>query len=201
MTAPPFGGHDGGIRVGGTDHEVGHAPIGSPNDPPVRFSHLLNPVVTLLVCPGQVLPDAIFQGDGEWDGSHDRGFTGSSGGCLHLVRWCHLVTDRLWTRCSILAGGWAQLHISRWLWSFFPFRGEEFSQMFFDCKAWLDRVHRGVRIDFGSVNIELFSPDQSCLLALIDNGLKETTKDLHPIARTDTGEAGMVGKRLAKVIP
>jgi len=52
-----------------------------------------------------------------------------------------------------------------------------------------------------SINIKFLAPDQTGSLALIDNGLKETTKDLYPIARTDTGEARMVGKRLAKVIP
>ncbi len=64
MPSLPFGGHDGGILVSRTDYEVGHAPIGAPHDLPVWFSHPLDPVVTLLIGLGQVLPGSVFQDGG-----------------------------------------------------------------------------------------------------------------------------------------
>src|SRR5439155_6437717 len=48
--------------------------------------------------------------------------------------------------------------------------------------------------------IELFAPDQSCLLALVDNGLKEATEQLDAIALTNTRETRMVGQRLIQIV-
>jgi hypothetical protein len=42
--------------------------------------------------------------------------------------------------------------------------------------------------------------EQMCQLALLDNGLEETTENLDAVARANTGETGMVGKRLAQVV-
>ncbi len=43
-------------------------------------------------------------------------------------------------------------------------------------------------------------PTQSRRLTLFHNRLKEATKDLHPIARANAGQARMVGKWLVQVI-
>ena len=71
MASIPFGEHDGSIRIGGADHEVSHASIGSPDDLPVRFSHLLDPVGTLLIGRRPVVSEGIFQGGRQLNGSHD----------------------------------------------------------------------------------------------------------------------------------
>ncbi len=71
MASLPFGGHDGGIWIGRTDHEVSHAPIAAPHDLPIRFSPLLDPVMTLLIGRGQVLTERSFQGSRQLHRSHD----------------------------------------------------------------------------------------------------------------------------------
>src|SRR6266849_7700250 len=129
MTSLPFGGHDRRIRIGGTDHEVGHAPIGSPNDLPVWFSHLEGPVMTPLVCLGQVLSESIFKENRKWDGDHDRGFTDRNGRHWCLAGWSGLFTDCLWRRGSRLAFGEGWPRMSCTLWLFFSPSGEEFPQM------------------------------------------------------------------------
>ena len=95
--------------------------------------------MTLLIGPGYVLPNGVFQRDRKWDGDHDPRFTSSSGRCLSLVPWRHLDTDRPSRRSSSITWkeGWLPIS-SRF---FFPFRGEERSQMRIDGKAWLDRVY------------------------------------------------------------
>src|SRR6266446_1178148 len=200
MASLPFGGHDGGIWVGRTDHEVGHAPIGSPNDLPIWFSHPEGPVMTLLICLRQLLSESIFNENRKWDGGSNPGFADRGGRRWYLARWHFLFTDRLWRRGSSFACGEGWLCISSTLWPFFPFCGEESSQMFLDRKARLDRLHRGIGIHFGSVNIELFSPDQLLLLALLHNGLKEATEDIDSIALTNTGQTGMIGQWLAQIV-
>jgi hypothetical protein len=49
MPSLPFDRHGSGIRVGGTDHEISHAPIGTPYDLPIRFPSLEGPVGALFI--------------------------------------------------------------------------------------------------------------------------------------------------------
>ena len=55
MSSLSFDRHDSRIRVGGTDHEVSHAPIGAPYDLPIRFAPLLDPVVTRFIALSEFL--------------------------------------------------------------------------------------------------------------------------------------------------
>ncbi len=73
--------------------------------------------------------------------------------------------------------------------------------MSFDIKAWFEGIQGGIGFHFGAIDVEFLAPDQTSLLALLHNRLKEAAKDLHSVALTDAGQAGMIGKRLAKVIP
>src|SRR5216683_123906 len=201
MASFSFGGHDRSIWVGRTDHEVSHAPIGAPNDLPVRFSSLLDPVMTLLVCLGQVLAESSFNENRKWDGGRDSGFTDRGGRHWYLAGWNCLFMDHLWRRgFSFICGeGW--LPINSKLWLFFLFRGEQFSQMLLYHKARLDRLHCSIRIHFRGISVELLAPDQTGLLALADNGLKEAAKHLNTIAGTNARQARMIGKRFVQVIP
>src|SRR5216683_7685776 len=94
MASFSFGGHDRSIWVGRTDHEVSHAPIGAPNVLPVRFSSLLDPVMTLLICLGQVLTESSFNENRKWDRSRDSGFTDGGGRHWCLAGWSCLFMDR-----------------------------------------------------------------------------------------------------------
>src|SRR5258706_5422474 len=69
-----------------------------------------------------------------------------------------------------------------------------------DGKTRLHRVTRGVSLYFRGIDIEFSSPDQPCLLALLDNLLEEATKHLHAIAFTDTSEAGMIWQGLVQIV-
>ena len=90
MASLPFGGHDSGIWIGRTDHEVSHAPIAAPHDLPIRFSPLLDPVMTLLIGRGQVLTERSFQGSRQLHRSHDGRGTGAGERHLCLVGCSHL---------------------------------------------------------------------------------------------------------------
>jgi len=76
---------------------------------------------------------------------------------------------------------------------FFCLSTEEMSKMRLNKKAGFDRFSGGIGLYFGAIKVQLFAPHQSFLLALLHNGLKETSEDLHAIALTDTGQAGMIG--------
>ncbi len=69
-----------------------------------------------------------------------------------------------------------------------------------DGKARFDQFHRSVRLPFGRVHRELFAPDQSCLLALVDDGLKEATEELDARALMNRRETRMVGQRLIQMV-
>src|SRR5258708_13965468 len=69
-----------------------------------------------------------------------------------------------------------------------------------DRKARLERVLSGIGCYLSPIEVQLFPPHQSCLLALLHNLVKEAAKDLHPVASANTRETRMVGKRLAEVI-
>src|SRR6266487_2860199 len=73
--------------------------------------------------------------------------------------------------------------------------------MSFNSKAWLEGGDSSIRLDFRCISIQLFSPHQPCLLALIYHCLKEATKHLDPVACADTRQAGMIRQRLAQVVP
>jgi|SRR5215469_15894347 len=51
------------------------------------------------------------------------------------------------------------------------------------------------------IAVQFLPPNQSHLLALIDDGLKEAVEQLHTIASADTRQARMVGQLLVQVIP
>src|SRR5271167_1707605 len=53
---------------------------------------------------------------------------------------------------------------------------------------------------YGGSQAQRTTPHQSRRLTLFHNRLKEATKDLHPIARANAGQARMVGKWLVQVI-
>ena len=72
--------------------------------------------------------------------------------------------------------------------------------MLLDGKARLDRIQGGIDVHFRSIHIELLAPDQTRLLALIDNGLEEATKQLHTIAAANAREARMIGEWLIQVV-
>ncbi len=50
------------------------------------------------------------------------------------------------------------------------------------------------------VSIQLFSPNQPCLLTLIDHRLEETTKRLDSLACADARQAGMIRQGLVEII-
>src|SRR5262245_36977240 len=70
-----------------------------------------------------------------------------------------------------------------------------------DRKARLERVLSGIGCYLSPIEVHLFPPHQSCLLALLHNLLKEAAKDIDPVALTDAGQAGMIGKRLTQIVP
>jgi len=74
-------------------------------------------------------------------------------------------------------------------------------QMRIDIKARLERVLSRIGCHLGTIEVQLFAPHQSCLLALLHNCLKELAKDVDPITFADTGQTRMVWQRLAQIIP
>src|SRR5207245_1122168 len=54
--------------------------------------------------------------------------------------------------------------------------------------------------NLGTVEEELFSPDQPGLDAQLDDSLEEAPKNLEPVALADAGEAGVIGQGLVQVI-
>src|SRR5258708_26787487 len=53
---------------------------------------------------------------------------------------------------------------------------------------------------FGALNIQLSTPNQPCLLALLDNGIKEATEEFDSIAGPNTCQTRMVWQWLSQVI-
>src|SRR5690242_17943939 len=82
----------------------------------------------------------------------------------------------------------------------FSLRTEQVAQVCLDSKAGFDGLFAGVGCHFGSINVQLFSPNESSVLALFDNRFKEATKNIDPKPFTNTGETGMIRKRLTQVI-
>lgn len=70
-----------------------------------------------------------------------------------------------------------------------------------DGKPRRERIEGGIGLYLGRIEVELATPDQSRLLALLDNGLKESPKDRQAVAQADARERRMVGQRLVEVVP
>ena len=68
-------------------------------------------------------------------------------------------------------------------------------------KARGERIQVGVGVDLRAINVQLSTPDQLLLLALLNDGVEEAAKDVDPIAFTDTGETRMIGQGFPQVIP
>src|SRR6266436_5819807 len=77
---------------------------------------------------------------------------------------------------------------------------EQVVQMSVDEEAWFERCLRGIGLDLRTINVQFLTPDQSRLLALLHNGLKETPKGFHPITVAYPGQARMIGERLIQII-
>jgi hypothetical protein len=76
------------------------------------------------------------------------------------------------------------------LWLSFLSRREQFSQVRIYGKTRLDRIQGGIGMHLGGIHKQFLAPDQSCLLTLVDNGLKEALEHLDAIALTNTRETG-----------
>src|SRR5215207_11628687 len=64
-----------------------------------------------------------------------------------------------------------------------------------------DRLQRGIRLDLGGVEVELFAPHKAGFYALLHDLLEEAAEDSKPVAIPDPGEAGVVGHGLVEVVP
>src|SRR5207247_1606882 len=67
-------------------------------------------------------------------------------------------------------------------------------------KARSERIQVGVRVDLRAINVQLSPPDQLLLLALLDNGVEETAKDVHAIALADARQAGMIWQGFVQIV-
>src|SRR6266567_4442118 len=67
-------------------------------------------------------------------------------------------------------------------------------------KTRLDRGHGRIGLHFSRIDVEFLPPDQSGLLTLLHNRLKEAAKDVDPIALTNARETGMVGQGLVQIV-
>src|SRR5262249_680138 len=59
----------------------------------------------------------------------------------------------------------------------------------------------GIGVDLRAIDVQLATPDQFLLLALLNDGVEEAAKNVHAIAFADTRQAGMVRKRLTQIVP
>ncbi len=62
------------------------------------------------------------------------------------------------------------------------------------------RVFGSIGLDLRGIQVELFTPDKRCLLALLHDGIEEAAEDRHAIAVTNARQARMVGERLTEVV-
>ncbi len=86
-----------------------------------------------------------------------------------------------------------------WLWLLVAvFLSEQSGQMSLhgcsrlDRKARSERIQVGVSVDLRAINVQLSTPDQLLLLALLNDGVEEALEHLHAIAFSDTCQAGMI---------
>jgi len=70
----------------------------------------------------------------------------------------------------------------------------------FNSKTGSQRIHICVGIDLRRIEVEFLPPNELGLLTLVDDSIKELPKYVEAIALTNTGQARMVGKRLAQII-
>src|SRR5215471_14433328 len=86
------------------------------------------------------------------------------------------------------------------LWCFFGFCGEQGSEMRLDIKARFERLLSRISCHLSTIEVQLFPPYESCLLALFHDRLEETTENVDSVAFTDTRQARMVGKRFVQIV-
>jgi hypothetical protein len=58
----------------------------------------------------------------------------------------------------------------------------------------------GVSLDLRGIQIELFAPDKTDVLALLHDPIEEAAEDCHAVAVTDFGQAGVVRERLMQIV-
>lgn len=75
------------------------------------------------------------------------------------------------------------------------------SQVALEGKPGRERIHCGIGLDFGGIDVQLLAPDQACLLALLHNRFKEAAEDCNPIARADAGQTGVIRQGLVEIVP
>src|SRR6266852_2805061 len=70
----------------------------------------------------------------------------------------------------------------------------------FNSKASHERIHSGIRIHLGRIDVEFLAPHELGLLALVHDGIKETAKDREPIPGPNAAQTGMVRQGLVEII-
>src|SRR5215207_6827027 len=63
-----------------------------------------------------------------------------------------------------------------------------------------DRLQRGIRLDLGGVEVELFAPHKAGFYALLHDLLEEAAEASKTVAIPDPGKAGVVGQGLVEVV-
>ncbi len=92
-----------------------------------------------------------------------------------------------------------------------PLLGEDFSQVLLEAVLQVlqvlqkrtrpRRVQRGIGLDLRSIEVQLLTPHQPCLEALLHDPLEEAPEDREAVSLPDPGEAGVVGQGLVQVVP
>src|SRR6266852_8278994 len=72
--------------------------------------------------------------------------------------------------------------------------------MCLDSKAGLEGVGGSIGGYFRPVEIEFLAPDESCLLALLHNPLKEAAKHVHAVPSANACQTGMIWQGLVQII-
>jgi hypothetical protein len=78
--------------------------------------------------------------------------------------------------------------------------GEEAREVGFDGETGLERVHGGIGLNPGGIEVELLAPDQSGGDALLHDAIKEATEDIEAVPFADAAQAGVIGQRLVQVV-
>src|SRR6266516_626613 len=149
--------HERCIRVGRAHLQISHALIAATNDAAILRSQLLDPVVACSILLTEFLTRLRRERGRQWHGR--RSFP---------------------LLMSITAGFflWEALLLSTLGW-FLASSAKETLQVRFDNKARLERLLARIGCHLGTIEIQLPPPHQACLLALLDNLLKEAAEHLH----------------------
>ena len=67
-------------------------------------------------------------------------------------------------------------------------------------KARDERIHRGIGIDLGGIDVEFFAPDEVGLLALLDNCVKKAAEHIQSIPRSNAAQARMIRQWFVEII-